>query len=296
MAAIPRIDAMAAARLVIQILAVTAIAWVIANSVLLFLAGPRDTGTRAVAADASAPAVAFSADQIAAWRLFGRADTGPRAAAATERLAETRLSLVLVGVFSADEAGASAALIAQPNRKARRYRIGDRLPGLATLEAVYRDRVVIRRAGNRELIRFPEPKAPFVADSPASPVAEGAPREARGAEPANPAPAARRRDASLAARLGEELGRDAGELLREVGMTAVRDGAAEGYTVGALASNPVLRQAGLQPGDRILSVNGRAVGDIDRDRLELADLASSGSARLEVQRGARRWYVTLSLN
>ena len=51
----------------------------------------------------------------------------------------------------------------------------------------------------------------------------------------------------------------------------------------------------LQPGDVILSVNGQAVGDIQRDRQQIEGLLQQGTARLEVQRGTRRFFVSASL-
>ena len=52
---------------------------------------------------------------------------------------------------------------------------------------------------------------------------------------------------------------------------------------------------GLQPGDFILSVNGHAVGDIQADQLELENIMAQGSARIEIQRGSRRFFITASL-
>ena len=62
-----------------------------------------------------------------------------------------------------------------------------------------------------------------------------------------------------------------------------------------MTDSPFLSQTGLQPGDVILSVNGRPVGDINRDQKELDNVLAQGSARLEVQRGTRRFFVTASL-
>jgi general secretion pathway protein C len=80
-----------------------------------------------------------------------------------------------------------------------------------------------------------------------------------------------------------------------LGVSPVAEGAAEGYRIGDLAHSPYLSQTGLQPGDVILSVNGRPVGDLNQDRQELSNVLAQGSARLEVQRGSRRFFVTASL-
>ncbi|MCB1684040.1 MAG: PDZ domain-containing protein, partial [Pseudomonadales bacterium] len=85
--------------------------------------------------------------------------------------------------------------------------------------------------------------------------------------------------------------------LADLGIAAVSAGSAEGYRLDSLSANsPYLQQTGLQPGDVILSVNGQAVGDIQRDQQQIDSVLSQGSARLEVQRGSRRFFVTASLN
>ena len=282
-----------AVRVGAQALVVIAIAWVVADTATFLLAGPAHVPTSSLEPGAAAQEEQFPASEIASWELFGSAQaTGDAAATeATEGLATTALSLVLVGVFAADETQASAALIAQPNRKAKRYRIGDRLPGRATLEAVYRDRVVIRRGGVRELIRFPEPKERFAVASQsadqtaaaAAPTASPSPEPASAVPPRQPAP----RPPMPA--------EDPASILYDAGLTPVKSGAAEGYELGELAANPVLRQAGLRPGDRILSVNGRAVGNVELDQAEFASVVAAGAARIEVQRGGRRWFVTVSM-
>jgi type II secretory pathway component PulC len=93
----------------------------------------------------------------------------------------------------------------------------------------------------------------------------------------------------------ERIEDDPAGTLQELGVSPVSDGAAEGYRIGDLAQSPYLSQTGLQPGDVILSINGRPVGDLDQDRLELDNVLAEGSARLEIQRGTRRFFVTASL-
>ena len=282
-----------AVRIGAQALVVIAIAWVVADTAMFLMAGPADVPVSSLEPGAATQQEEFPASEIASWELFGSAEAsaGATSTEATEGLATTALSLVLVGVFAADETQASAALIAQPNRKAKRYRIGDRLPGRATLEAVYRDRVVIRRGGVRELIRFPEPKERFAVASGSADraAAAAAPTAAPSPEPssAEPSPAPSPRPPMPEG--------DPASILYDAGLTPVSQGAAEGYELGKLAANPVLRQAGLRPGDRILSVNGRAVGNVELDQAEFASVVAAGTARIEVQRGGRRWFVTVSM-
>ena len=63
-----------------------------------------------------------------------------------------------------------------------------------------------------------------------------------------------------------------------------------------LAIGPNSAHTGLRQGDRILSVNGQAVGNAPADRLDLDALLALGSASLEVQRGEQRFQVTVALD
>ena len=55
---------------------------------------------------------------------------------------------------------------------------------------------------------------------------------------------------------------------------------------------PLLTQSGLQPGDVVLSINGRSLGDINVDRMALTNLASSGSVSVELLRNGQTLTIT----
>ena len=55
----------------------------------------------------------------------------------------------------------------------------------------------------------------------------------------------------------------------------------------------VLRAAGLQPGDMILSINGRPVGVASSDTALMAQVMASSRVRVEVKRGPRRFFLTV---
>lgn len=237
--------------------------------------------------------------EIAAMHLFGRPRARPGGgseAAATENLRETRLSLDLVGVFVADEPDESRALIAQKGRDPESYAPGDRLPGNARLVDVYWNRVVISRDGEHELLRFDHGQAGITRNTPprqtAARTAQPRAAPARAVvESARPQPAPPVQQALT--RYREEFAESPERLLAEVGV-GLAEG--DGYVVGALADRPELSHAGLQPGDRILTVNGHPVGDPRADRLRLEDFIADGAARLEIQRGERRFLVTVAVN
>ena len=280
---------------------VVGIGFTLANAWFFFLADPALPQTSARTLDRGDDDRAVPIADVTALHLFGRprASAGGAAGiAATENLRDTRLSLELVGVFVATHADESRAFIAQKGRDPERYAPGDRLPGNARLVDVYWNRVVISRAGQHELIRF-EHDTGNIQRSSSVPARGGAaprvaaPQTAAVVESARPQRPAREAPQAVA-RYREAFERNPERALADAGVALAPD--REGYVIGALADLPELSHTGLQAGDRILSVNGRAVGDPSADRLKIEDLLANGAARLEIQRGDRRFVVTVAVN
>ena len=269
------------------------ITYTLTRATMFFAFGPATSEAAAKVMARPAEGLASTPiEQIAGWHLFGQPPADyDNAAEQTEKLPETRLSLELVGVFVADDPSSSTAFIAQKGRAAKTYGVGDRV-GNSKLETVFQDRVVITRGGVREQIRFAQREATLLPVD--RPKAE-ANADFSDAEAAGPT-----LDSSPAGRaltdLRDELERDPQRLLTEWDVARVSQEGARGYAVGALAHHPELGHVGLQPGDRILAVNGRAVGDPEQDRLRIEDIIAEGSARLEIERGGERLAVTVSLN
>jgi len=194
---------------------------------------------------------------------------------------QTRLPLELQSVVVVEEhPEASTAIVAQRGKGGIRYKIGETVPGNAKLEEVLQDRIILRRAGQRETLMFPQAKHTFA-------VRDEAPQDAPEATEASPQSVVDDYQAKLAS--------DPDAALSELGIEAVEPGNSGGYRIGNVAQSPYLRNTGLQNGDVILSVNGRSVGDVSQDRSQLASIFAEGSARIEVQRGSRRFFITASL-
>ncbi len=269
-------------------------------STAMFFASPAPAAPAAASASSPAPAAA-SADlgailgDILDAGLFGHAPDDQEDAA-LQPTARTRLPLTLQGVFVAEPASDSAAIIARKGQAGRLYAIGDELPGNATLRAVQAEQVILLRAGQHETLTFPEGK-------PFRRVRAASPQERAEARPLpDPPPSATPKDEpppesaeELVERYRERLNEDPQQLLEELAVAPVSVGEAAGYRVGSLANLPYLSQTGLLAGDLILSVNGRPVGDVEADRSSIDKLLASGSARIEVQRGERRFFVTTAL-
>ena len=305
------------------VLLVLLIAWSLSESVQFFMFPPEEKFSRLPngISTNNDPEVS-SIDHVTALNLFGdasRSQLNPTATV-TESLEETRLNLELVGVFAAstDDPEDSAALISEKRGTAKLFRINERVPGNATLVEVFADGVVLERSGKRELLRFPTTKNNFTPQGePGRTIIDPALSRSRTALQGSritdasssatrtelaaaekPATAGRNAQQSVRQVIASYQGRlenDAEGTLAELGIKPISADVAGGYRLGSLASHPALKQTGLQPGDILLSVNNRAIGNVAEDRLEFENVLAQGSARLEIKRGSRNFFITVSL-
>ena len=295
-------------------LIVLGMAYTLATTVLFF-AAPQEAAS--VPPESPAATVSRNAgpgadlDGIISANLFGVAGAAPSeaaaAAAARESLAETRLPLVLHGVFVAESAEESTAILARKGRSEELYHIGDRVPGNATLDSVYLDHVLLRRGRSLERLTFPKSDESIAVPSPEARTTGSGSINPRTLEQRDSSPssspslqpsggnATEASPEEMATRYREKLKTDPDSALGELGLTPMGGDAPAGYRLDRLSRSPYLRQTGLKPGDVILSINGQPVGDVNRDRLELDNVLAQGSARIEVQRGERRFFITASL-
>ena len=305
------------------VLLVALVAWSLKESVQFFMFPPEEKFSRLPSGISTNndPDVS-SIDHVTSLNLFGdasRSQLNPTATV-TESLAETRLNLELVGVFAAstDDPEDSAALISEKRGTAKLFRINERVPGNATLVEVFADSVVLERSGKRELLRFPTTKNNFTPQGePGRTIIDPALSRSRTALQGSritdassnatrtelaaaekPATAGRNAQQSVRQVIASYQGRlenDAEGTLAELGIKPISTDVAGGYRLGSLASHPALKQTGLQPGDILLSVNNRAIGNVADDRLEFENVLAQGSARLEIKRGSRNFFITVSL-
>ncbi len=293
---------------------VLAIFATLAQTVLFFAAPPAPAAGETATPAASRPAQRepVSINAILTRNLFGVA--GARTEV-VEQVAtvETRLPLELRGVFVGDLPEDSAAIVAQKGRSEELYLVGEMLPGNAELAQVHPDHIVLRRAGNLETLRFPEGGGDtIVANKPdrgrsLAPGGRGVPsasrsRPGQGAIGGNdlesgmlPGDDIASTPRELIDSYRDKLEQDPDGALTELGLAPVNPDGSGGYRLGDLARSPYLSQTGLQPGDVVLSVNGEPVGNIRQDRQQLDAVLQQGAAKLEVQRGTRRFFVTASL-
>ena len=285
-----------------SILLIVFMSLTVAHTVLFFI----ETMARPViildSTTASSSAITQPTFKVSSLELFGRlevADTLPQALDAPE----TKLNLELQGIFIAQDVKLSTAIVAQKNKTGELFTIGDRLPGNATLVAVFEDHVLIRRGTRIEKLLFTDSKFQFVSDrSPAS----TSPRSGGGISDTTRSHLGSAKNSisdknesnnnsinnSPVNTYQEKLRSDLQGTLSKAGITPVSTGESNGYKVGADAQGAI-KQAGLQPGDVILSINGKPVGVASNDSALMAQVIASSRVRVEVRRGARRFFLTV---
>lgn len=91
------------------------------------------------------------------YHLFGKPGQVKKAPVVeAKNLPSTRLKLTLTGILAGSDKQQASALIEGPDRKTEYYKVGDKIPGNASLNAIYPDRVVLSRSGRLENLLFPE--------------------------------------------------------------------------------------------------------------------------------------------
>jgi general secretion pathway protein C len=249
--------------------------------------------------------------KVSNLELFGSAEV--ESAPVVVNAPETKLNLELQGVFIAEDGKSSTAIVAEKNKTGELYAIGDKLPGNATLASVFQDHVLLKRGTKMEKLMFSDSafRSPATGSTPRSNRSTNRgtttavePTKNRSdlerirdrirnrTSPSEPRTTTTPRTRESMEQYRQKMQNDPVGTLSELGVTPVSEAESAGYRVGAEAQG-VLQQSGLQPGDVILSVNGRPVGVAANDTALMDQVMASSRVRVEVQRGSRRFFLTV---
>lgn len=289
-----------AAVFAVSLVLVVLVAMSLARLVWLVVEGPvaADDTPQAVVAAPPAQAPRYTAEMAASWRLFGDADAMPAGPQSGEDAPATSLSLQLLGTFSTGDAKLAGAVIAERGRDGELYRIGASLPGGAVLEKVEAVKVLLRRRGQLETLAFDAaPSSGAEAPAAALSAVPTPLRQSLGRPPEDDAddanPQARARE--LLAGLSENMRTNPEGVAAELGLRPVSSSQSSGYLVGEGTNGDVMRSLGLRPGDVVLSVNGKPLGNLRNDARLVDEVKASGEARVEIRRGAQTFTVNYPL-
>ena len=201
---------------------------------------------------------------------------------------ETKLRLVLLGSTHANDPKGSGAIIARPGSAGEFYRVGDIVQGRTKLADVYPDRVILDTSGKMETLKFEDDKsgAQPMTRQPAQAVQTSADDEDEVVKEMTDRFSQIRRPSDFVTMAGAMAQESPELLVRSLGLEAV--GVGEGYSI---TGNSVLLKAGMQPGDKILSINSQPLGDTQSDQMLFEQVMNDGRARIEVQRGNKRFTI-----
>ncbi|MBL8300076.1 MAG: type II secretion system protein GspC [Rhodanobacteraceae bacterium] len=250
-----------------------------------------------------------SAVSVSKWHLFGSA--GLTTAELARSAPATQLQLQLRGTLAEADPRSGMAVIADPVSGERAYRVGDALPGGATLDGVYPDRVILLHEGVQETLGLPydQPGA-----APAS-APGNAPNTARNtapgiAVPSASAPTAAQMPAAIPvfvapqmaqgavdfSRIQQQLGvSDPGELMRQISAQPVMEnGRMAGVRLSGGPNAALIAQLGLQPTDVVTSINNVPLDSMGRATQVVDSLKNANRVTVTVNRDGKP--VTLSVN
>lgn len=211
-------------------------------------------------------------EAVSALHLFGEAAVSPKVLASAP---DTRLALVLRGLFFADNPATARAIIADTRGKEEIYRVDGVLPCGAIVKEIHNDHVHLLRAGHYETLRMV--KTSLAGGDGAS----------------------KGQQATLAAGLGElrtHLLRNPQEMWSYAQIAPVMvNGKISGYRVNVKKEQELFNQAGMRSGDIVVAINGIPTGDAGRVGQVFDQLTTSNVLRLDIERGGQRQAVTIDL-
>lgn len=263
---------------VIATILVVALAWLLAETVWLLMYGPNqpipESDRTRLQVSGARQSQSLSQQQVDSWQLFGeyQAVATPKDDTPTDA-PETRLRLELLGVFQSPVPELSSAIIAEKGKEGELFHIGDSIPGNASLEEVYPDRVILRRAGRLEALRWSETSLGGVSEVAPSRAASRPPEPV--VQEGGP----------------DDMAQQRRTIISQLALRPVAQGSDQGYKLGKRAPKQLLSQVGLQADDVILSVNGHGLGTEEGDMAALESYKQTQQASIVVQRGDQQFTV-----
>lgn len=171
-----------------------------------------------------------------------------------ENAPKTRLNLTLKGVLAHSDPNNAFALIGQGSGPQKVYGVGDKLPGSAELLKVFKDRVIIKYQQREETLFLEKRKGINLAMRQPS----------RPALPIAPLNSTRQTfSPQRATQVRQDLLANPSKLFNMVGVEPHRNASGNviGYRLMPKGDGALFTEAGLQPGDVVMAVNGISITD-----------------------------------
>ena len=249
---------------ILLVLLILYLCWKLASIFWLLVAPPQVMQVEPIALGSQQAQV----PNIAAFALFQ--EVGGTAAA------DESANLLLQGVMVGYPSQFSSAVI-KMNEVADRYRVGENIANTSyQLAEVYWDRVLLRQSnGTTRELKFKGIEN-GLDQSIVQPVANAS---SSFNNQVTQMPQSQEQNA-----LGQavqKIQQDREQYLKDMGVNA----GGEGYEVTSRTPTALRSKLGLQPGDRIMSLNGQAVGQGQSDAQLLEQARREGQVKIEIKRG-----------
>jgi len=200
-----------------------------------------------------------------------------QAAPVIEEVVETTLDLTLTGVWTGSPGG--SAVIRTPDGKQARFEIGDEIVSGVTLNEIHADRIIISRAGLREVLRF-ETKL-------SGQRAASAPRQRQTSD-------LRQINTQLPASARPAAAGGLASILRV--SPATDENGKRTFELYASRNRQVFAALGLRDGDRLVSINGSSLPSNPAALSSvLGNLQRQSSASLIIRRDGEEIPISLKL-
>ncbi|WP_290651297.1 type II secretion system protein GspC [Aquisalimonas sp.] len=242
-----------------------------------------------------------SPEAIAQWHLFGEAEPLDSEPPARIDAPETRLNLQLKGVFYSPDAARAQAIVTTGRDGTKQYRAGDSIRGGGTIEAIYEDRVILRREGAFETLSLPGERIPLnrqLADLDLDGGNGSATAVAQPAEPsaeAQGAPEPGAEDALQQYR--QQLMDDPRSLAQMINMQpAMEGGEMVGVRISPGQEPQIMDLLGLQPDDVVTAIDGTALSNPNDAFQALQGLSADGPIELRVRRDDTEQTMLIDLH
>jgi general secretion pathway protein C len=225
--------------------------------------------------------------QLAGWHLMGVVAKGsaPVVSNAPVDAPETKLKLVLRGVFSSDDKDNARAIIADPRGNEEQYAVGDKLPGDAELSEVHAEKVILMRGGRYETLRLPRD------DMPANTVSRRPTPQRSVPQRSSSSPEQRLRT------VRENLRQRPRDLYNLVRATPKNDaeGNIIGYELGPGRDPDLFAQVGLQEGDVAILINDIKLDNPANSARALKSVQTGDTVSVTVLRNGQEEVLSLSV-
>ena len=216
---------------------------------------------------------------LSTMHLFGKESVDAVVIEAPLTAPETRLNLVLFGVFSGDDSKKGSAIIGPRTGTQKYYQVGDKVSTGVWLAEVRTHEVLLRRGSNFEVLKFPKQKSDGVKISKAkSNTLSNKPRSAM-------------IPAGLSKGKQEFM-----DNVRIVPVFAGRGKGMKGYRILPKKNRQMYNRLGLRPSDIITSINGISLTDQQQSMKVIAELVKADSVEVELVRSGQTINKTLTLN